>query len=434
MRIVHLVAGAGSMYCGSCLHGNALSGALRALGEDVLLVPLYTPLRTDEPSAASPRLAYGGINVYLQQISALFRHTPRFVERWLDRPAMLDRLARLGAGTRPEGLGPLLISILEGRHGRQRKELDKLVDWLAAEVRPELVHLSNAMLAGLAPEIRRRLGVPVVCTLSGEDAFVDKMPEPHRAAARALLADRCRELSALVAMTHAYAERMAEYLSVPREQIRVVRPGLNLVGYPAEFAARRPGGAGEPFTVGYLGRICPEKGLHVLVEAIGQLGAQAGVRLRLAGYLDPNDRDYLDALVSRAAEVGAADRFQYLGELDRSAKVAFLQSLDVFCAPSLRAESKALPVIEAWAAGVPAVLPALGPFCELVADTEGGLFYEPEDPASLAAAIARLKADPAQAAEMGRSAHQAVHQRYTAQRMAEETRIVYRDLLASSTA
>jgi len=426
MRIVHLVAGAGSMYCGSCLHGNTLAAALRSLGEDVLLVPLYTPLRTDEPSQSGSRLAFGGINVYLQQKSALFQHLPGFVGRWLDRPALLNRLTRLGGGTRPESLAPLLISMLEGRHGRQRKELDKLVDWLARDVQPELIHLSNAMLAGLADELRRRLDVPVVCTLSGEDAFVERMPEPHRATARRLLGRRARELSALVAMTHAYADQMADYLDVPRGQIRVIRPGLNLGDFSAEEPSR-PEEPGRPYTVGYLGRVCAEKGLHVLLEAVRRL--QRPARLRLAGYLDPGDRPYVEQLRARAAQLGLADRFEYLGELDRSAKIEFLRSIDVFCSPSLQAESKALPVLEAWAAGRPAVLPALGPFRELVADTGGGLLYEPEDPASLAASIDRLMAEPGLAAECGRTARQAIHERYTARRMAEETAMLYREVV-----
>jgi glycosyltransferase involved in cell wall biosynthesis len=426
MRIVHLVAGAGSMYCGSCLHGNRLAAAQRALGADVLLVPLYTSLRTDEPDQSSERLAFGGINVYLQQQSALFRHTPRFVDRWLDRPALVRRLARLGGGTRPERLAPLLISMLEGRHGRQRKELDKLVEWLAADVQPELIHLSNVMLAGLADELRRRLGTPVVGTLSGEDAFVQKMPEPQRSAARQLLGQRCRDLSALVAMSHAYADQMAAYLDVPRRQIRVIRPGLNLDDFPPPESSR-PTASERLYTIGYLGRVCAEKGLHVLVEAVGQL--RAPVRLHLAGYLDPADGAYLEQLGRRAAALGLAERFAYLGELDRPGKIGFLRTLDLFCMPSLQAESKALPVVEAWAAGCPVVLPDWAPFRELIDDTGGGLLYEPESPAALAAAIARLMADRELAAQCAHRARQAVHQRYSAQVMAEQTLLLYREVI-----
>jgi hypothetical protein len=91
MKIVHLAAGAGEMYCGSCLHGNRLAAALRAAGEDVLLVPLYTPIRTDEENVSTDRVAFGGINVYLQGYSAIFRHTPWFVDRMLDGSAPVGR-------------------------------------------------------------------------------------------------------------------------------------------------------------------------------------------------------------------------------------------------------------------------------------------------------------------------------------------------------
>ena len=64
--------------------GQGMTLALASAGADVLLVPLYTPLRTDEASQSTDRLALGGINVYLQQKSALFRHTPEFIDRWLN--------------------------------------------------------------------------------------------------------------------------------------------------------------------------------------------------------------------------------------------------------------------------------------------------------------------------------------------------------------
>src|SRR5205823_11752546 len=81
VRIAFVTAGAGGMYCGSCLRDNTLVTALRARGHDALLVPTYTPLRTDEPDVSQRRIFFGGINVYLEQKFWLFRHTPR----WLDR-------------------------------------------------------------------------------------------------------------------------------------------------------------------------------------------------------------------------------------------------------------------------------------------------------------------------------------------------------------
>ena len=225
MKIVHLAAGAGGMYCGSCLHGNTLAAALRAAGHDCVLAPMYTPIRTDEPSVSIDRVAFGGINVYLQQHSALFRHTPWLVDRLLDRPKLLSLAAGRSAAVQPEQLGTLSVSMLEGEHGRQRKEVEKLVQWLERDVRPDVVHLNNALLIGVARAIRKRLGVPVVCGLTGEDAFLERLLDPHRARARKRCRERTAEVAAMVAMNRYYADRMAEYLGARRSGFASSRRG-----------------------------------------------------------------------------------------------------------------------------------------------------------------------------------------------------------------
>ena len=105
-----------------------------------------------------------------------------------------------------------------------------------------------------------------------------------------------------------------------------------------------------------------------------------------------------------------------MGELDRGGKIAFLQSLDVFCLPSIARESKALAVLEAWANGVPAVLPAHGAFPEMVADTGGGLLFEPGNPAALAAALRQMIQQPSWLPSAAAALQEAVHQRYHARR------------------
>ena len=84
MRIAYLASGAAGMYCGTCLHDNTLAAALLKAGEDVLLIPTYTPLRTDEEDVSQRRVFFGGINVYLQQKSPVFRHTPWCLDNLLD--------------------------------------------------------------------------------------------------------------------------------------------------------------------------------------------------------------------------------------------------------------------------------------------------------------------------------------------------------------
>ena len=193
MRLLHLIAGAGGMYCGSCLSGNTLAGALRRAGDEVTLLPLYTPLRTDEENYSLGHVELGGINAYLNERWPRLK-LPSFVRRWLDRPALLRWAAGLGSATRAEELGALCVSVLRGEEGRQRAEVEKLVEWVAEHVRPELVHLNNALLVGLARELRRRLGVPVVASLSGEDVFLERLPEPYRSEAKAVMRERLGRL------------------------------------------------------------------------------------------------------------------------------------------------------------------------------------------------------------------------------------------------
>lgn len=431
MRIVQLAAGAGGMYCGTCLYANTLASALAAAGHDVLLVPAYTPLRVDEESVSVDRVVFGGINVYLQQLSALFRKTPWQFDRLFDRPWLLRWAGRMAAATDPKHLGPMTVSMLLGHEGRQRKELDKLLDWLEREVKPDVVHLATALLVGMAPQIKERLGIPVVASLTGEDGFVERLPEPYYSQARDLLAQRCDGLAGLVAMNRYYADFMTEYLRLSRGRIDVVPAGVSLTGR----SPRARSTTSHPFTIGYLARVCPEKGLHLLAEAFALLSSDRSVpplRLRAAGYLGAPDRSYLAEIRSRLARSGLSDRFEYAGELDRPGKIAFLESLDVMGLPTVQPECKGLSVLEAWAGGAAVVLPDHGTFPELIHDTGGGLLCRPNDAGSLAACLKTLLEDRERTVEMGRRGYEAVCDRYHAGRMSQLTADVYQRVARKS--
>jgi glycosyltransferase involved in cell wall biosynthesis len=166
------------------------------------------------------------------------------------------------------------------------------------------------------------------------------------------------------------------------------------------------------------------------LEALKTLASDPSVPpvcVQAAGYLDPADRSYLADLQRDAAVSGLADRFTYRGELDRAGKIAFLQSCDVFSTPTISRESKGLPVLEAWANAVPAVLPAHGAFCELVEDTGGGVLYPPNDSAALAQTLKRMVLSPDFAAACGRKAQQAVQERYNATKAAERMLEIYQN-------
>ena len=432
MKIVYLAAGAADMYCGSCLHDNTLAAALLDAGEDVLLVPTYTALRTDEKNVSQRRVLFGGLNVYLQQKLALFRHTPWLVDRMLDAPSLIGWLAKRSVSVDAKDLGGLTVSMLHGEEGNQRKEVEKLVHWLAEDVRPDVVHLSNSMLVGMAREIRRRLNVPVVCSLSGEDIFLEKLPPPYYEQARAALRERAADITAFVSMNRYFADFMADYLAIDRQRIRVIPHGLKLAGH----GTRRCDPSAAETVIGYFARITPDKGLHHLVEAFRLLSEDAQLpplRLRAAGYLGASDRRYLADIQVKLEKWGLLDRFEYAGELDRADKITFLQSLDLMSVPTVYRESKGLSILEAMANAVPVVLPAHGTFPELIEDTQGGRLHAPEDPRELARVLKELILDPGAAAEHGRLGQEAIRARYTAPRMAEQTLALYEYVLAETT-
>jgi glycosyltransferase involved in cell wall biosynthesis len=434
MKIVHITAGAGGRLCGSCLHDNALVRALRARGADAILVPAYVPTTTDEENVAERRVVMGGVNVWLQEHVPLFRHTPRFLDTVLDARPLLEWLSGRTGGARAADLGPLTVSTLQGEEGRQRKEVAKLADWLRADVRPDVVHLSNALLMGLARAIRMATGAKIVCTLSGEDIFIDAIPEPHRARIWQLLRARGADVDRFVALNHAYAEFMEERIGLAAGRVEVIPHGVDLAAFPAvppDLAARRAARGGR-LVVGYLARACVEKGLDLLVRALPRLAERHDAEVIAAGATVATERGYVAECAGLAASLGVGDRYRWLGQVDRPEKLALLQSIDVFAMPTAHPEAKGLPVIEAMAAGVPIVAPDHGTFPELLRDgyaaEAAGFLHRPGDPADLARAIGEVLTDPARAAALGARGHALAHTRHGAESMAAAHERLYASL------
>lgn len=398
------------------MRDNRVAATLIAKGRDVVLIPLYTPLRTDEPDASEGRVYYGGINVYLQQKSAFFRRLPRRLSRVLDARPLLRCAMRLAGDVDPADLGALTVSVMRGESGAQRKELDELIRGLR-EIKPDLVNLPNLMFVGLAGTLESALGVPVLCTLSGEDIFLDKLPDPFRQQALDLIHERNHDVNGFIAVTDYYAARAAERFGLQQDRIHVVPMGVRIddVGDPV-------GPPQEPFTIGYLARICPEKGLANLGEAFVQLRRGGrDCRLLAAGYLAPSARSYLDRVRVSLRDAGVLGEFEYVGEVDRAGKLSFLRSLHVLSVPTDHPEPKGLYLLEAMACGVPIVQPQHGSFPEIIGATGGGLLYDPTSPEALAGALIRLMDDAELRERLGDQGRLAVHRSFNDEVMADRT-------------
>jgi glycosyltransferase involved in cell wall biosynthesis len=425
MRILYITAGAANMYCGSCLRDNALAAEMISRGHDVMLIPIYTPTLTDEQNVSQQKVFFGGISVYLQQYVSLFRKTPWLLDRLWDSAPMLKLAARRSISTSPKLLGQLTVSMLKGEDGNQRKELLKMLDWLRHEEQPDVISLPYTLLIGLAKPLKEALGRPVYCTLQGEDLFLDGLQEPYRSEALALIRENVRHVDAFIAVSEYYARFMPDYLSIPRDKIRVVPLGINLNGY----GARPPQARTEPFTIGYFARVAPEKGLHVLAEAYNHLRRVRtdfpAARLEVAGYLGAENKDYLESIAQRMKEWGLADEFHYRGVLDRQEKIDFLRRMDVLSVPATYDEPKGIFLLEAMACGVPVVQPRRGAFTEIIEKTEGGLLVKPDDPEALAEGLLQLYQNPSLAETLGGNGLRGVREHYSVARMASRALEVY---------
>lgn len=409
------------MFCGSCLRDNALASELIAQGHDVMLLPLYTPTRTDEANVSrSTRVFFGGVSIYLEQTLSLFRYTPKFLDWLWDRPSVIKFFSGRGVQVAPAALGALTVSILEGRNGRQKKEVDALTDFLRTEPKPDVIALPFTLLISLAKPLREATGSRIVCTLQGEELFLGGLIEPWRSRALELIRAQVKDVDQFIAVSDSSAASMSRYLTIPRDKIAVVPLGITLKDFaPAERAAN------SPRVIGFLGRVAPEKGLHVLADAYRILRAMPGlppIRLEAAGWMAPEHREYLNGI---AAKLEGQD-FTYRGELDREQKVRFLQSIDVFSLPCTYDEPKGLPVLEALACGVPAVQPKCGSFPEMLSSTGGGLLVERDSPEALANGIAALLRDPAEAARLGKAGMAEVRRKFSITASAKRTLEVYR--------
>jgi glycosyltransferase involved in cell wall biosynthesis len=437
-HLVYLTAGAAGMFCGSCMHDNALARAIQSAGKwDVTLVPTYTPIRTDEEDVSVDQVFFGGINVYLQQKLPLLRWMPNILDRWLDQPWLIRRLTAKASDTSPKFLGQLAVSMLKGRHGNQRKEVRRLIDWLKREAKPDAIILTNVLIGGCIEDLKNELKVPVLATLQGDDAFLDILPAPYAKQATALASQVANRCDGLLVHSECYAKYMSQYLNVPRQKMHLMRLGIDT---EASANVLPRASTSEGMTLGYLARLAPEKGIHRLIEAFLMLKQQPEfqrLKLRVAGWLGEHRREWFLSEWQKIADAGFGDDATYTIDLDRAGKLQFLNEIDLLCVPTQHVEPKGLFVLEAIAVGVPVVVPAAGAFPELLASTGGGRLCLPDPatnpavsadidslsprPVSLEATLRELLLDPQKLREMGQAGRTAVLSKHNAACMAQET-------------
>jgi glycosyltransferase involved in cell wall biosynthesis len=422
MKIVYLATGAANMYCGSCMHDNALAAGMKDAGADVSLFTLYTPMRLDEPAVGEKQILYGGIKAYMTQ-----RFPNPFPGRnLLMRLAGSQFLHRLmpyfdiGSAVDAEANAELTISMLKGEQGNQKELLHELIEWIQRYHQPDVIHVTNALMIGVVRELKRSLKIPVTCGLHGEDIFLEGLPPHFQEEALSLIRERSHDVDRFLAISSYYGTMFSKWVGIDPNKIDVVYPGVAL----NDYRDLTPDTSSRPLTVGFLARFVPEKGLHLLVDAFATLirsGEFQNLQLVAGGYMSSAYKTYINGIRKKIKDNGLEDRVKLLGTLDRTQKLNLFRQMDVFSVPAPYREPKGISILEALAAGVPVVQPEHGSYPEWIQATQGGLLCRPHDSVDLADKLAMLLRDAELRKRLGQQGRKAVFEKFSSEVMTSAT-------------
>jgi glycosyltransferase involved in cell wall biosynthesis len=398
------------------MRDNALAKSLLAAGHRVSLLPMYLPLQLDEETLSQTHnpIFFGGINVYLQQNLSLFRHTPRWLDHFLNNSKLLRFAAKRSHMTSARVHGAMALAMLRIEGSHFGKELDKLIDWLATE-KPDVLCLGTALQAGMIRQLKQRLGVKIICSFQGEDSFLDGLPEPFKTDCWAELRARLKDADRLVAPSQFYADLMRQRLDAPDLRIEIMPNGIDLEGY-------LPPKPASPPVIGYLARMIREKGVGLLVSAFIHLRKNLhhpDARLHIAGACTAGDEALVASLKQQLAAAGLAEQVTWSPNISREEKAAMLSSLTLFSVPATYPEAFGLYLIEAMASGVPVVQPRASSFPEIIEESGGGVLVPAGDPVALAQAWYVLMQNHTALPSLGARGRRAAKQFYSVEAMRE---------------
>jgi len=427
MKIVYVTPGSGdTFYCQNCFRDSELLKSLNALGHDVIKVPMYLPanLETNENISDTP-VFFGAINIYLKEKFPFYRHAPVWVERLLDSHKLLQLAAKKSGSTQASGLEEMTISMLLGEKGRQASELDHLINYLR-RIKPDVVHLSNALLLGLVHRLKTDLGAGVVCSLQDENEWIDLMDVNYQKKIWDIMSERAVDVDAFVTASQYYADKSQKQLKIPANKIKVISGGINLEEYEISSLPF------DPPVIGYLCRMSEYFGLGILVDAFIRMKKDKGfkdLKLFITGGYTGEDKPFVRKMLKTISNAGFDQDVVIFKNFDKKSRIKFLKSLTLLSVPVPGGEAFGAYQVEALAAGVPVVQPNVGCFPEFVKATNGGVIFEPNDGETLANTIASLLLDPNKTRKLGQQGRKAVLERFSMKKMAEDTVKVYKEVL-----
>jgi glycosyltransferase involved in cell wall biosynthesis len=431
MNIMHIIPGSGgSFYCGNCLRDSKYVEALRKSDHKVVKLPMYLPLFADEHDLSREiPVFYGAISIYLKQLFPIFRKAPHWVDRALNSKPMLKLASKFAGSTRAKGLEEMTVSMLLGEEGQQKDELQKMVDWIVENCAPDVIHLSNALLLGLAQQLGERLKVPVICSLQDEDVWVDVMKPSAAESVWKLMSNKAAYVAKFISVSDFYAGVMKEKMSLPEEKVASVHIGVD----PADYSFKPV--AEKARSIGYVSRMCFENGMDILVDAFFLMKKKeefSDVKLILTGGSTGDDKKFLSDIRSQIREHGLQDQVEFHEDFEEQGLRDYFEKVSVVTVPVRNGEAFGIYLLECMASGIPVVQPALGAFPEIIELTKGGVIYEENTPETLASSLEKLLSDQEELDRLSRAGKEGVDKHFHIDMQAKRMVKVYESAMKNN--
>lgn len=427
MKIVNIVPGfGGTFYCGNCLRDSGYTKSLVKLGHDAMMLPIYLPLTMEHGvEKNSTPIFYGAVNIYLKQKFSFLRNMPKWMENIFNSSSVLKFAAKQAGSTRTEGLEGMTISMLKGKDGNQNQDLQELIDFLKIHEKPDIVHLSNALLLGLTKQIKEQLNIPVVCSLQDEDVWVDAMNDHYRKIVWDLMSERGKDVDAFIAVSNYYAKEMKDKMRIPDEKMYILPIGIDMNLYPYSKPVENPP------SIGYISRMYEEHGFGLLIDAYIQLKKDPefkNVLLKLSGGYTADDKKYVNKQFKKLKKAGIFEDVEIIEDYQPENRFRFFNKVSILSVPVLKGEAFGTYQLESMACGVPLVQPALGAFPEII-DQTAGLTYSPNTPDALVAKWKEILQKPDQILAMSEKGRKEVVEKYDIDAVSEKVLEVYKSII-----
>ncbi len=425
MKILHIIPGSGgTFYCGNCLRDSKYVDALRKMGHDVVKLPMYLPLFGHEDLEDVP-VFYGAIETYLLQLFPILKKSPKWFKKLLNARPLLRMAAGMAGSTDAKGLDEMTVSMLLGEEGQQKEELERMVNWIADHFKPDVIHISNALLLGFAPPLKARLGSAIFCSLQDEDGWVDVMDQEHQDKVWELMHEKAKSVDAFIGVSSYYSDLMKKRMNLPAEKTHSIYLGVDHEEYRVKAIHDKPR------NIGFISRLCYDNGLDILIDAfikVKKIKENEDVRLILTGGQTGADKKFIRSQKRKVRNAGLADMVDFRDDFEEEGRLKFFENVSLVSVPVRKELAFGLYLLESMASGVPVLQPDEGAFPEIINISQGGEIYKPNTADMLAERLNYLISQPEILQDMADKGVKGVSEHFDIYSKAEEVVRLYEDV------